>query len=187
LKVMRSGEEMLLHIQELQREAELVPAHLHDMPHSGPSYLIVAGLVFTTLSMPFLVTEFGPEWDKEAPVEMIHRVMYQRATSSDEQLVVLTQVLAHDLTDGYEDLENLLVNALNGTKIRNLRHLKHEVENSKEDFITFDLDLNFVLSLRTQDARLATKEVLQRHWIPAAASSDLQAPESVESAEAGVD
>lgn len=31
-----------------------------------PSYLIVAGLVFTTLTVPFLRSEFGEEWECEA-------------------------------------------------------------------------------------------------------------------------
>ena len=70
--------EVELHIDELEHEAELVPVHLHDTPHSGPSYLIVAGLVFTTLSLPFLLAEFGMEWDQEAPVEMVHAVMSRR-------------------------------------------------------------------------------------------------------------
>ena len=36
-------------------------------------------------------------------------MIHQRAEEQGEQLVVLTQVLAHDLTIGYEELENMLL------------------------------------------------------------------------------
>ena len=32
----------------------------------------------------------------EAPVEIVHRIIHQRAEEKSEELVVLTQVLAHD-------------------------------------------------------------------------------------------
>jgi len=38
------------------------------LPWEVPSYLIVAGLVFTTLTVPFLRSEFGEEWECEAGV-----------------------------------------------------------------------------------------------------------------------
>lgn len=173
LKVLRDGRELELCVEELQPEAELVPMHLHNTMHSGPSYLIVAGLVFTTLSVPFLLAEFGMEWDQEAPVEMVHRVMYQRATSSDEQLVVLTQVLSHDLTVGYEDVENYLVHTMNDTHVRSLRHLMELIKRCEDKYLRFGLDANVVLALLAEDAQLATQEVLERHWIPAATSADL--------------
>lgn len=173
LRVLRGGSELELCVEDLQPEAELVPMHLHNTFHSGPSYLIVAGLVFTTLSVPFLMAEFGMEWDQEAPVEMVHRVMYQRATSNDEQLVVLTQVLSHDLTVGYEDLENYLVHTMNGTSVRNLRHLMELIKGCQDKYLRFGLDGNIVLALLAEDAHIATQEVLDRHWIPAAMSADL--------------
>ena len=42
-------------------------------------------------------------------MEIVHRIIHQRAEEKGEELVVLTQVLAHDLTVGYEDLENMLL------------------------------------------------------------------------------
>merc|ERR1719326_2403845 len=139
---------MDLTIDNFQPEAPIVPVHLFNVPHKGPSYLIVAGLVFTTLSVPFLRSEFGEEWDCEAPVELVHAVMYRRAQHRDEQLVVLTQLLAHDLTVGYEDLENVLLHTVNGTRVRNLRSVMELCDACEAEYLHFGLQPNLELVLK---------------------------------------
>merc|ERR1712100_590694 len=122
-------------------EAAIVPVHLFNAPHRAPSYLIVAGLVFTTLTVPFLRSEFGEEWDMEAPVELVHCVMNQRfvAETPGESLVVLTQLLAHDAMVGYEDLENVLLHTVNDTKVRSLQHARELIESCSSEFLNFGL------------------------------------------------
>lgn len=79
MAVLRDGQQLELQLEELHPQVALVPVHLFNTLHQVPSYLIVAGLVFTTLSVPFLRSEFGEEWECEAPVEMVHRIIHQRA------------------------------------------------------------------------------------------------------------
>jgi len=175
LTVLRDGKTIELRIDDFHPEVPLVPVHLNTVneSHQGPSYLIVAGLVFTTLSVPFLRSEFGEEWDCEAPVDFVHRVMNQRAEFADEKLVVLTQLLAHDLTVGYEDLENVLLLTVNDTKIRNLRHVMELIDACSAENLRFGLQNNLLLILKTEAAKKATAEVLEQHTIPAAMSPDL--------------
>merc|ERR1712176_1060741 len=97
LTVLREGKKLELQIEDFHPEAPLVPVHLFNKPHPGPSYLIVAGLVFTALSEPFLESEFGMDWDHKAPVEMVKWATQDHAESTDQQLVVMTQILAHEL------------------------------------------------------------------------------------------
>eukprot|EP00913_Durusdinium_trenchii_P021694 g20384.t1 len=136
LKVLRNGELLDLQLEKLHPEVALVPVHLFNTKHQVPSYLIVAGLVFTTLTVPFLRSEFGEEWECEAcasaPIEIVHRVIHQRAEEQGEQLVVLTQVLAHDLTIGYEELENMLLLDVNGVIVKNLRQVLALVDGCQE-------------------------------------------------------
>eukprot|EP00913_Durusdinium_trenchii_P016067 g15101.t1 len=54
LTVLREGKELELKIESLYPEVPLVPVHLFNKPVPGPSYFIVAGLVFTVLSEPLL-------------------------------------------------------------------------------------------------------------------------------------
>ena len=45
----------------------LVPMHIEEKP---PSYLIIGGLVFTCCTLPYLKSEYGKDFDYEAPVSM---------------------------------------------------------------------------------------------------------------------
>merc|ERR1711974_107081 len=139
----------------------------------GPSYLIVAGLVFTTLTVPFLRSEFGEDWCHEAPVEFVHCVLHQQAETPGESAVVLTQLLANDMIVGYEELENMFLLTVNDTKVRNLDHTRELIDNCTSEYLNFGLGHNLCLVLKTEAARKATAEVLEQHCIPAAMSPDL--------------
>jgi len=178
ITVLRDRQVVELEIPDFHPEVSLVPVHMFNQVHQGPSYLIVAGLVFTTLSIPFLRSEFGEEWDCEAPVELVYRVMQSRAQFEGEQIVVLTQVLAHDLTVGYEDLENIVLNAFNGTQVKNLRHIMEMIEACTDEYMRFGLQTNLTLVLKTEPAKKATAEALEHHNIPAAMSPDLSGKSS---------
>lgn len=155
-----------------------------------PSYIIVAGLVFTPLSIPFLRSEFGEDWEAEAPIEIVHRAEQQRSRARGEQLVILSQVLADDLMVGYEDITNALLMSVNGVDVQNLEQLKGLVEHCEDAFLRFLLNRNRHgggerLVMRTEEARSATERVLKAHGIPAAMSADLGGPPVEGGAECG--
>jgi len=182
LTVLRNGETLKLSLDVFHPEMPLVPVHMFAKVHQGPSYLIVAGLVFTSLSVPFLRSEFGEDWDCEAPVELVHRVLHQRAALAGEELVVLTQVLAHDLTVGYEDLENMLLVTVNEVRVINLRQVADIVFSCQAMYFRFGLHNNLVLVLKVEEARKATSEALEQHSIPAAMSPDLMQADLMQAA-----
>lgn len=47
--------------------------HTHAIQTQGkpPSYFIVAGLVFTPATVPYLKSEYGKEYDYDAPVSVL--------------------------------------------------------------------------------------------------------------------
>lgn len=172
--VLRDGKKLELDMERLQPEAQLVPVHLFDTPHQCPSYVIFAGLVFTAVTVPFLRSEFGEEWDCEAPVEMVKSVNDRRADFDGQQLVVLTQVLANDLTMGYEFLENMLLNTVNSVPLRNLDHLRQLISTcDNKGFLRLGLQNNLMLILKAEEARKVTEKVLDKYGIPSAMSRDL--------------
>lgn len=178
LSVQRGGERLELEEVHLLPEEQLVPVHLFNTLHQGPSYLIYAGLVFTLLSVPFLRAEFGEEWDCEAPVEIARAVAERRAAFAGERMVVLSQVLAHPITMGYEMLENLLLHEVNGTPVRNLQHLAELLgegdQEKKVSMVRLQLQSNMVLILKADAAAAATADVLEKYGIPSATSRDLR-------------
>lgn len=175
----------------------LVPTHLDGR---DPSYLVVAGLVFTCCSEPYLASEYGGDYISDSPVKLLDRLLHGQKAAADEEVVVLSQVLASDATLGYEDLFNCQVHRFNGERVRNLRHLASLVDaccakakseggggestaaessassssdDEKKHWMRFDLEYGEVVILDAGAAAAATADILAQHSIPAAASPDL--------------
>jgi len=173
LTILRNGEVKEVTIEDFYAESQLVPVHTFQSENPNPSFFIIAGLVITAVTVPFLRSEFGEEWDCEAPVELVKVVSDSRAEFEGEQLVVLTQVLAHELTMGYDRLENMLLVTINGTKVKHLRHVMELVETCAGEYLRFGLQTNHTIVLKTQGAKQATADVLDKHGIPSDRSRDL--------------
>ena len=137
-------------------------------------YFIVAGLVFTVVCVPFLKSEYGKEYDYDAPVKLLDRMMHDHVTEKGQNVVVLAQVLASDATIGYEDIVNTVVNGFNGKPVSNLKQLADMCDGCKDPFMRFELDHNLLVVLKTKEAHGATQDILKTHCIPSAKSQDLK-------------
>jgi S1-C subfamily serine protease len=170
LVVLRDGATVDVTVKLLQYNG-LIPHHLSG---GDPSYLVVAGVVFTVATEPYFMSEYGVDYHREAPVKLLDRLLHHHKTSPDEEVVLVSQILACDATLGYEDGYNAQVKAFNGTPIRNLKHLVSLVLDCKDPFMTFELEYNELLVLDTQEALAATKEILEKHSIPSMVSKDME-------------
>merc|ERR550537_889317 len=121
---------------ELKSQPHLVAMHLRG---TAPSYFIVGGLVFTALTVPYMKAQYGEEWDNDAPVDLVHFYGFGEAKKIDQCKVVLCHVLAHECTVGYESLEKLVVNKVDGEEINNLQHLVDLVVGGTSEWVTFGL------------------------------------------------
>ncbi|EPR63244.1 trypsin domain-containing protein [Toxoplasma gondii GAB2-2007-GAL-DOM2] len=148
----------------------LVPAN-SDLRR--PQYLIVGGLVFVPLSEPFLKSEYGEDFESRAPVRLLDKWQHGFQSFPGEQFVLLSHVLAHDVTVGYEHLHNVQVQQFNGTSVKTLKHLAELVENSTEKYWRFDLDHDEVVVLEADAARRALPHILQRNMIRSCKSEDV--------------
>lgn len=170
LSLLRNGEEIKETVTLMHPEP-LVPHHLSGR---DPSYFILAGVVFTSVTEPYLLSEYGCDYHREAPVKLLDKLLHGHKETRDEEIVIVSQILASDATLGYEDGYNSQVISFNGTPVENLRHLCTMVLACNDRFMTLELEYNELLVLDTQLARSMTKEVLDRHGIPSMASKDLQ-------------
>jgi hypothetical protein len=73
-------------------------------------------------------SEYGSEFEYDAPAKILEKARHGLAEFDDQQLIVVSQVLANDINIGYEEITNILVQEFNGVKIRNLRHLAQLVD-----------------------------------------------------------
>ncbi|KAM1080824.1 hypothetical protein EV1_015346 [Malus domestica] len=170
VKVLRDSDILNFDIK-LAFHKRLIPAHNKGRP---PSYYIIAGFVFTAVSVPYLRSEYGKEYEFEAPVKLLDKMLHSMPQSPDEQLVVVSQVLVADINIGYEEIVNTQVLALNGKPVKNLKNLASMVESCKDEFLKFDLEYQQVVVLRTKTAKAATLDILATHCIPSAMSDDLK-------------
>ncbi|XP_021733670.1 protease Do-like 9 [Chenopodium quinoa] len=170
IKVLRDSAVHTFNIK-LGTHRRLIPAHSKGRP---PSYYIVAGFVFTAVSVPYLRSEYGKEYEYEAPVKLLDKLLHSMPQSKDEELVVVSQVLVADINIGYEEIVNTQVLAFNGNPVRNLKSLASMAESCKEEFMKFDLDYDQIVVLRTETAKAATVDILTTHCIPSAISDDLK-------------
>ena len=171
LEILRDGEVLKFSVV-CSSPNRLVPLHIKG---AAPSYFIVAGLVFTPVCVPYLRSEYGKDWDYDSPVMILRRMIHDMADFADQQVVVVSQVLAAEVNLGYEEVMNSVVNSVNKVPLRNLAHLASMVEECHEEYLWLELDFQDTLVLHTETAREATRDIMATHGIPAAMSADVQA------------
>ena len=119
----------------------------------------------------------------KAPIRLVNSSFVEEVKTPGEQVVVLAHLLAHQLTIGYdtEHLVHLPLVDINGTKIKNLEHVRDIIDAEIEKgvtFLNFRLADNSVVSVPATELAQSTAEVLHRHSISSALSEDLKVPGS---------
>jgi S1-C subfamily serine protease len=171
ITVFRDGKVMNFVIA-LTPHDRLVPVHIEGKP---PSYYICAGIVFTVVCVPYLRSEYGKDYDYDAPLRLLTKMMHGHKEKEDDQVVVVSQVLSSDINIGYEDIVNVIVTGVNGKPVRNLKTLVKIVEECKDEYLKVELDQSLNLVLNAKEAKKSTKDILQTHCIPHPRSIDLRA------------
>ncbi len=87
----------------------------------APRFYILGGLVLQELSRQ-LLKEFGADWVKRAPDDLVYIDRYQSDLfpESGKKVVVLSRVLPSDVAIGYEQLRGLVVTKINGVELKGL-------------------------------------------------------------------
>jgi S1-C subfamily serine protease len=159
LVVWRDGQRLQLQVT-LAPLASLVERHRYDR---RPDYLVYGGLVFQPLTRDFLTT-----WDKwwlHAPKDLLDAYWNGSRTAEVEELVVVTQVLADELTMGVSERVNEVVATVNGSVLRNLAHLM-ELVDAAPDVLVLDTCRGNRIVLETTAVRARHAAVLARYHIP---------------------
>jgi S1-C subfamily serine protease len=180
--VMRRGEEHTLKLT-LAPYCSLVPP---PRPDRRPTYLIFAGLLFTVLSY-----EYIHEWDW---AEKHHRYRYQAfdgfPSERRKQIVLIPQILVHDVNLGYHQMRESIVERINGVEITEMRDVVRALEHPQGKFHVIETDDHGPRSesrrsdyhsahgtrivLDASRAKQATQEILAQHGIPSDRSADLR-------------
>ena len=128
----------------------------------SPNYFVFMGMVFLTLSASFLEAACGSKWENVAPIPLLHILHGGTAQQLrvDEEVVLLSHVLVSEHNMGYEEEEQQQVDAVNGVKIVNLRHLATVVSeavekvNGRLPLITTDSNSNDVKTCAVEEVAM---------------------------------
>jgi S1-C subfamily serine protease len=152
----------------LQHELQLVPPRTFD---KLPSYFILGGLVIVPLTTNYL-DRWG-DWTK-SPRELINLMAEGEITAVQDEVVLVSSVLADKINIGYQDnIAPQEIIAINGVKPKNLKHFIAVIEKMSDGFIELDLHNKDKIVMDIKAARLASAEVLERYRIPSDRSADL--------------
>ncbi|KAF2282904.1 hypothetical protein GH714_043324 [Hevea brasiliensis] len=188
IKVLRNSEILNFDIK-LSPHRRLIPPHVKGRPPSYISlqdlcsqrflflisvlrYFIEVSLKEAEIQSPLV--EYGKDYEYEAPVKLLDKLLHSMPQSPEEQLVVVSQVLVADINIGYEDIVNTQVLAFNGKPVKNLKSLANMVESCDDEFLKFELEYEQIVALQTKTAKAATVDILTTHCIPSAMSDDLR-------------
>jgi len=134
-KIARKGQEQTVSVKLSHPD----PAKSIIEPYSidkAPRYYILGGLVFQELSRQYL-KEWGPEWFKKAPERFIYFDRYQAELFKDDprrRIVILSHVLPSPCTVGYEELNGLVVEKINGMPLKDLADIDAALAKSADGF-----------------------------------------------------
>ena len=143
---------------------DLVPSQWNSQP---PPYLIVGGLVFTTLSCPYLKQAEAFEDFVSDELSYLLGFVNRSVKQSQDQVVIMCQVLAHSTNLGYDKLTDLHLTKCNGVEIRNLQQIhKLLFETLDDEFVTLEFaPEGRMIVLERSSLQQATEDVCEEHSI----------------------
>lgn len=162
LKVWRNGQHGEVDVR-VSTPKQLVPIHSHDVM---PTYFIHAGLVFTKLTVWYLKSVYGCDWQCKSPIKLYEKAIAGSKSCEDEEVVIVSKVLASEVNTGYQDLGNIQVLRVNGIAVHNLRHLADLIEQYEGEFLRLELEWNKVVILNHAKAKRVNQAILEQNSIP---------------------
>lgn len=143
--------------------SRLVPGMQHE---KSPRYYIFGGLIFQPLTLDLLVSIGGSQWPMVVSSILNHYYRQGEKSLERDEVVVLSRVLPDISTIGYQDVRNVVVSKINGTSIKNIRHLIEIVKNSKEDLLTITLQDEGEVVISKKMSKAANENILAKYKIP---------------------
>jgi S1-C subfamily serine protease len=166
LTILRDGKRKRI-LLTLRRAVWLVPRSQYDQV---PSYVVYGGLVFQPLTRNFLAT--WDKWRHRAPKEFLYDYYLGRRTKNRQEALVLSQILADELTIGYGNLYHEGVAEVCGKPVRNMRELVTRLDKAR-GAVEVKTTSGGTIMLDVTAAREANPRILERYNIPRDRSTDL--------------
>lgn len=163
--------------------ATLVSLVSPPRPDRRPTYFVFSGLVFMVLSYDYMATW---DWNDISP-RFRHYYYDQLPSERRREIVIVNQVLAHDINVGYHQLRGAVVERINGVDIASMSDVLRAVRTPSGRHHVIEIDSHGVAGdssdyhsaygtrvvLDAASAARATQEVLTQYGISSDRSADL--------------
>ncbi|HVU15591.1 MAG TPA: trypsin-like peptidase domain-containing protein [Candidatus Didemnitutus sp.] len=175
LTIVRNGKSMAVDLPV----NSVRPMLVYDLAGAYPSYFVYGPIVFSAATAQFAGGLAGNggfyNWLSAGGSPLVNR-RFARPATPDEQLVVISSpFFPHKLVNGYGNPTSHTVKTINGTAIKNLKHLVEVLRDCKDEFITIEFVDHFAeaLVLPRADCLAATEEILIDNGVRSQGSPDV--------------
>ncbi len=130
-----------------------------------PSYCLFGGLVFQELSIGYLEL-FGRDWKQKADKRLLYyydSVKTIAGQGPDTRVIVLTRVLPDPVNKGYQQYRDMVLETVNGVKVKNLAAMKKLIDGSSGDFIVLGFAGESTIVIDRKMAAGGEKELLRKY------------------------
>jgi len=170
MEILRDGKKQKVNITLNRKSYDLVPRERYDLI---PTYYIYGGLVFSPLTENYLKA-WGENWENDAPNNLMSLFSDGLPTTADEQVIILSNVLPHNVNKGYQNLSECIISEVNGQKIYNLQNMVRIIAKITENpFVEFKTKKGIYIVLDRKAVEAAQDEILQIYDVPKDRSADL--------------
>eukprot|EP01083_Nonionella_stella_P024400 67376_1 len=166
LKILREGNVMMIELK-VDIIDYLVPIVLYDRP---VTYYIFGGFVFLPLSRPYMRAEFGRNFklSLKCPPRLKDLYLNGYKEEKEEEVVILSRVLASDINVGYHKFTNCVLEKVNGIQIKNVKQLIEVIEDAIEKaakFIHFLFEHGKTIVIQIDCAIQGMDKIMKEHKI----------------------
>ncbi len=157
--VLRDGKKLVVEYK-LRRYKRLVPNRVFD---KLPTYYFIGGLLFVPLTINYL-DEYRRWYN--GPIDLVYQVLNGKVSKKLQRIVVLSRVLAAEVNVGYQALNAVIVEKINGRKIKDLKQLISIVQNTEKGFIVFQLKNKTKMVFDIKKLKKSTAMIMNRYRVP---------------------
>lgn len=163
IDLIRDGKPLTLEFPLQRKDASnyFIDPYMFDR---GPKFIILGGLIFQELTMPYLES-WGDSWIDRAPFKLVYASSNPEIYESQgrEKLVFLSNVLKTPATLGYEGVNSVVIEKVNGKVVGNIKELSEQLSSVPEDGI-HRIELNDypnIIYVRDDISRQINAQLLQ--------------------------
>ena len=158
LTILREGkrEKIEVKLDKTRADLELIKRYRY---HPFATYFIYGGYVFVPASKEYRIPA---------------KYYEQHPTKKREELVFLYRVLPSELTRGYERVNSIIIDKVNGKHFKNFKEFVKLVDSQKRRFVVFEDEYNYKIVLDKEQVKKRQSQILRRYNIKSDRSEDLK-------------